>query len=128
MRGPVGKDIDDRLLEAGRDIRALSARQVRTYSQHRLRDRGLQAGETQIAPWSPCHRPGKLIAGRIAFRGNLFQRWATRPIQPQQLCDFVERLTNCVVHGPTQPQMLPDAGHRDTLRMSAGKQKQQIRE
>ena len=94
--------------------------------RHHLRHRRLQAGEAEIAPRPPQHRPRQSVARRIAARRQPLQRRAARPAQPEHFGHLVEGLAGGVVHGAAQADIAADALHRHALAMAAGDQQQQI--
>ena len=128
MPGPVGKHIDDGLLKARRDIRALrvssSSATYATPSAPPPSSGPRNSGRTLAAASSDAEMDSSM--GRPPV-GDPFQGRSARPVETQQLGDLIESLADRIVHRAAQPDIVPDPGHRDALRMSPGQQEQQIR-
>ena len=109
--------VDDRLLEAARDVG--TRRIVERAAAHGDDDRRLQPAEAEIEARPVEHGARELEYARAAVLGQGRQRGPARIAEAEQLRRLVEGLARGVVLGLPQDPVAPDALHLDQEGMAA---------
>ena len=130
VRRPLDKTIANRSLQTGGEIGQVlfGKRTGVTARHHGFAQRGLEAGEGEIAAGSALEGSGQGKARGVAIGGHALDGGTAGKSQTQQLRALVEALARRVVNGSAEASVAPDAFHDQQLTMPSGDQEQKKRE
>ena len=127
IRRAVGHHLGHRRLEAGAEIGDIGiAERAGRQGLDRMAQRGLEAGEGEIAARPAAKRAGQGKALGIAVLGGALHRGPAGIAEPQHLAHLVEGLADRVVDRGAEQAVAPHPFDGDELAMPARDQQRQI--